>query len=188
MATDQGKMSNINALTIAADALGQDASRRSASPPSARPTRRSRSAPSPATTAATCSTRSARRRSHAWAEAHGAVFEDVGLWQRARYFPQRAARTCTPPSPANAAPCAQASASSTPRRSARSRSSGPDAVDVHEPHVHQPLDQARRRPLPLRPAARRGRLHPRRRRHRPRLPPTASTSPPPPAARRACST
>ena len=38
---------------------------------------------------------------------------------------------------------------------------------VHEPHVHQCLDQARTRPLPLRGDARRGRLHPRRRRHRP---------------------
>ncbi len=26
---------------------------------------------------------------HPWAAAHGAVFEDVGLWKRARYFPQR---------------------------------------------------------------------------------------------------
>ena len=25
---------------------------------------------------------------HAWAHAHGAVFEDVGLWKRARYFPR----------------------------------------------------------------------------------------------------
>jgi len=25
---------------------------------------------------------------HAWAEAHGAVFENVGLWKRARYFPR----------------------------------------------------------------------------------------------------
>ncbi len=25
---------------------------------------------------------------HAWAAAHGAVFENVGLWKRARYFPR----------------------------------------------------------------------------------------------------
>ena len=25
---------------------------------------------------------------HDWAEAQGAVFEDVGLWKRARYFPR----------------------------------------------------------------------------------------------------
>ncbi len=24
---------------------------------------------------------------HAWAESRGAIFEDVGLWKRARYFP-----------------------------------------------------------------------------------------------------
>ncbi len=27
---------------------------------------------------------------HGWAAAHGAVFEDVGLWKRARYFPRGA--------------------------------------------------------------------------------------------------
>ena len=59
------------------------------------------------------------------------------------------------------------SACSTPRRSARSRSSGPDAAEVHGAHVHQPLGEARARPLPLRPHAARGRLHLRRRRRRP---------------------
>ena len=34
------------------------------------------------------------------------MFEDVGNWKRARYFP-RPARTCTPPSSANAWPCAR---------------------------------------------------------------------------------
>ena len=35
-----------------------------------------------------CSIRSARRHRTTGHEAHGAVFEDVGHWKRARYFPQ----------------------------------------------------------------------------------------------------
>ena len=43
---------------------------------------------------------------HDWAARHGAVFENVGLWKRARYFPAAWARTCTPPWRANASRCA----------------------------------------------------------------------------------
>ena len=82
-------------------------------------------------------------------------------------LPARPARTCTPRSPANAAPPAPRSASSTPRPSARSRSSAPDAVDFMERMYTNPWAKLGVGPLPLRPAARRGRLHPRRRRHRP---------------------
>ena len=39
-------------------------------------------------TGATCSTRYARTPMHEWARRHGAVFEDVGQWKRARYFPR----------------------------------------------------------------------------------------------------
>ena len=58
---------------------------------------------------------------HDWAAARGAVFEDVGLWKRARYFPRGAedmhaavARECL-------RRAQRAAASSTPPRSARSR-------------------------------------------------------------------
>ena len=84
MATDQGKMSNVNGLMIAADALGK-------APPQVglttfrRPTRRRPSAPSPATTRTRPSTSPADP-DRPWAEAHGAAFEPVALWRRAWYF------------------------------------------------------------------------------------------------------
>ena len=99
---------------------------------------------------------------HDWAGAHGAVFEDVGLWKRARYFP-RPARTCTPPSRANAGPCVRASACSMPRRSARSRWWAADAAEFLDRIYVNSFGAARARPLPLRPHAQGGRLHPRRR-------------------------
>ena len=58
---------------------------------------------------------------HDWAVAHGAVFENVGTWQRARWFPRERRGHAPLPSRANAAPCATRSACSTPPRSARSR-------------------------------------------------------------------
>ena len=88
MATDQGKTSNMNGLAIAAGIDGQARSRRSGSPPSARPTRRSRSAALPAIRAAICSIPTRRTPIHDWAASRGAVFEDVGLWKRAWYFPR----------------------------------------------------------------------------------------------------
>ena len=88
MATDQGKTSNMNALGIVADALGDaDPGGRADHLPHAlhagdlRHARRH-------CRAATCSTRCAPRRCTRWAAAQGAVFEDVGLWKRARYFPR----------------------------------------------------------------------------------------------------
>jgi sarcosine oxidase subunit alpha len=59
---------------------------------------------------------------HDWAAAQGAVFENVGLWKRARYFPAPA-KTCMRPWRANASRCAMPAASSMPRRWARSKSS-----------------------------------------------------------------
>lgn len=87
MATDQGKTSNMHGLAIAADALAKDipevglttfrppytpvtfgAIVNHARGPLFDPTRRTAI--------------------HPWAEAHGAVFEDVGQWKRAWYFPR----------------------------------------------------------------------------------------------------
>ncbi|MEQ3626272.1 MAG: sarcosine oxidase subunit alpha family protein [Celeribacter sp.] len=87
MATDQGKMSNINGLRIASDALGQDA------------TRVGLTTFRPPYTPTTFGAFTGYRRGalfHAtrktpidpWACAHGAVFEPVAQWRRARYFPQ----------------------------------------------------------------------------------------------------
>lgn len=87
MATDQGKMSNINGLMIAADALAK-------APPQVglttfRP-------PYTPTTFGTFAgyhqgvTFDVTRKTpiDPWAEAAGAVFEPVALWRRAWYFPQ----------------------------------------------------------------------------------------------------
>ncbi len=87
MATDQGKTSNMHGLAIAAEELGK------AIPEVGLTTFR---APyTPVTFGAIVNhsrgplfepTR--RTAIHPWAERNGAVFEDVGQWKRARYFPQ----------------------------------------------------------------------------------------------------
>ncbi|AWC22621.1 Aminomethyltransferase [Aminobacter sp. MSH1] len=87
MATDQGKTSNMHGLAIAAEALDKDI------PQVGLTTFR---APyTPVTFGAIVNharhglfdpTR--KTATHAWAEAHGAVFEDVGQWKRAWYFPR----------------------------------------------------------------------------------------------------
>ncbi|WP_159588471.1 sarcosine oxidase subunit alpha [Chelativorans xinjiangense] len=86
MATDQGKTSNLHALTIASEMLGKpipEVGLTTFRPPY-----------TPVTFGALVGhgrgalfepTR--RTPIHAWAEAHGAVFEDVGQWKRAWYFP-----------------------------------------------------------------------------------------------------
>ncbi|HRO12842.1 glycine cleavage T C-terminal barrel domain-containing protein, partial [Amaricoccus sp.] len=89
MATDQGKMSNINGLMIAADALGK------APPQVGLTTFRPPYTPATFGTFAGYhqdATFDVTRRTpiDPWAEAHGAVFEPVALWRRARYFPQGA--------------------------------------------------------------------------------------------------
>ena len=123
MATDQGKTSNMNALAIVAD----DA--RQADPEVGLTTFR------PPYTPVTFGALAGASRGdlfdpvrqtpiHDWAAEQGAVFEDVGLWKRARYFPQSRrghARGGRARMPGGAR---RRSASSMPRRSARSRSSG----------------------------------------------------------------
>ena len=87
MATDQGKMSNINGLNISADALGKTAPEVGLTtfrPPY-----------TPTTFGAFCGY---HRGEHfevtrktpidSWAEENGAVYEPVGQWRRARYFPK----------------------------------------------------------------------------------------------------
>jgi sarcosine oxidase, subunit alpha len=87
MATDQGKMSNVNGLMIAADALGKRAPEVGLTtfrPPY-----------SPTTFGAFAgyhqgATFEVTRRTpiDPWAEAQGAAFEPVSLWRRAWYFPR----------------------------------------------------------------------------------------------------
>ncbi|MGO9933526.1 MAG: sarcosine oxidase subunit alpha family protein [Steroidobacteraceae bacterium] len=87
MATDQGKTSNLNAMAIVAQQLGVPI------PQVGLTTFRM-----PYTPVSFGSFAGASRGAlfdpvrttpmHAWAEAQGAVFENVGLWKRARYFPR----------------------------------------------------------------------------------------------------
>lgn len=87
MATDQGKMSNMNGLMIAADAVGKPA------PEVGLTTFR------PPFTPTTFGTFAGYHRGElfdltrktpidGWAEENGAIFEPVALWRRARYFPK----------------------------------------------------------------------------------------------------
>ena len=87
MASDQGKTSNLHGLAIAADALGKEMPEVGLTtfrPPF-----------TPVTFGAIVNHARGdlfdptRRTSiHPWAEANGAVFEDVGQWKRAWYFPR----------------------------------------------------------------------------------------------------
>jgi sarcosine oxidase subunit alpha len=87
MATDQGKTSNVNALAIVARALGKRV------PEVGLTTFRMPYTPVTFGSFAGVArgelfdpTRTTPM--HGWAAGHGAVFEDVGLWKRARYFPR----------------------------------------------------------------------------------------------------
>ena len=87
MATDQGKTSNLNALGIVAQALGR------AIPEIGLTTFRMPYTPvtfgALAGPARGALFEPARHTPiHDWAAAHGAVFENVSLWRRARYFPE----------------------------------------------------------------------------------------------------
>ena len=87
MATDQGKMSNVNGLMIAADALGK------APPQVGLTTFRPPYTPTTFGTFAGYhqdATFEVTRKTpiDPWAEANGAVFEPVALWRRAWYFPK----------------------------------------------------------------------------------------------------
>jgi sarcosine oxidase subunit alpha len=89
MATDQGKTSNLNALAIVAETLDRPI------PSVGHTTFRM-----PYTPVSFGSFAGVSRAElfdpvrttpmHAWAAAHGAIFENVGLWKRARYFPHGA--------------------------------------------------------------------------------------------------
>lgn len=89
MATDQGKTSNLNALGVVSRALGRDL-------PSVGLTT-FRMPYTPVTFGAFAGPARGElfdpvrtTPMHEWAHAQGAVFEDVGLWKRARYFPRGA--------------------------------------------------------------------------------------------------
>jgi sarcosine oxidase subunit alpha len=87
MATDQGKTSNMNALAIVAASLGTSI------PAVGLTTFRNPYTPVTFGTLAGTSRGDLfdpvrKTPIHEWAAGHGAVFEDVGLWKRARYFPQ----------------------------------------------------------------------------------------------------
>ncbi|WP_415183929.1 sarcosine oxidase subunit alpha [Phaeovulum sp.] len=87
MATDQGKLSNMNGLTIASDALGKEVPQVGLTtfrPPY-----------TPTTFGALAGYHKGRQFEvtrktpiDAWAEENGAVFEPVALWRRAWYFPK----------------------------------------------------------------------------------------------------
>jgi len=157
MATDQGKTSNMNALSLAAGHLGK------ALPQVGLTTFRQPFTP----TSFGIFAGQARgelfdpvRRTpiHGWAQERGAVFEEVALWMRARYFPSRA-KACTKRSIANVSP---------PHRRGnlrrldpgQDRSGRQGCRRIHEPHLCQSVDQAGTRPLPLRrDAARRRHDH-----------------------------
>ncbi len=186
MATDQGKLSNINGLMIAAEALGK------APPKVGLTTFR------PPYTPTTFGTFAGYHRGahfevtrktpiDGWAEEHGAVWEPVGQWRRARYFPQAGegmdeavARECR----AARETVGIFDASTL----GKIEVTGPDAAEFMNRMYTNPWTKLETRPLPLWPPAGRGRVRARRRRGRPDSGRTASTSPPPPAAPRGCST
>ncbi len=87
MATDQGKTSNMNALAIAAEALGK------AIPEVGLTTFRLPYTPVTFASIAGMSQRELfdpvrQTPMHSWAEEHGATFEEAGLWKRASYLKQ----------------------------------------------------------------------------------------------------
>jgi sarcosine oxidase, subunit alpha len=87
MATDQGKTSNMNALAIVAQDLGASI------PQVGLTTFRAPYTPTTFGSFAGISRGDLfdpkrTTPTHAWAEARGAVFENVGLWKRARHFPR----------------------------------------------------------------------------------------------------
>ncbi len=86
MATDQGKTSNMNALAIASTALGApmpEVGLTTFRPPYTPVTFGAFAGPARGVLFDPVRTTPM----HGWAQARAAVFEDVGLWKRARYFP-----------------------------------------------------------------------------------------------------
>ena len=165
MATDQGKMSNMNGLTIAADALGK------AAPQVGLTTFR------PPYTPTTFGAFAGYHKDGHFEVTRKTPIDPLGRRERRRLRARRALapRLVFPEARRGHARRRQPRMPRHPRvlghlrrlDARQDRGLRPRRGRVHEPHVHQPLDQARARPLPLRPAARRGRFHPRRRRDRP---------------------
>ena len=151
MATDQGKTSNLNALGIVSRTLGKalpevglTSFRMPYTPVSfgafAGPARGELFDPVRTTPV------------HGWAAARGAVFEDVGLWKRARYFPARRgghARSGSTRMPRRAPQLRHLR-----RLHAREDRGGRQGCGhLHEPPVRQRLEQPGRRARALRRAA-----------------------------------
>ncbi len=95
---------------------------------------------------------------HSWAAAHGAVFEDVGQWKRAWYFPQaRRGHACRRG--------ARMQGRARQRRHLRRLDAGqdrggrPGCRRLHGVALHQPVAEAGAGALPLWRHAARGRLH-----------------------------
>ena len=159
MATDQGKTSNINGLAIASDAVKRPA-------PSVGLTT-FRPPYTPTTFGAFAgynrgSLFEVTRKTpiDRWAEENGAVFEPVSLWRRAWYFPARGedmhaavARECR----ATRQSLGMFDASTL----GKIEIVGPDAAEFMNRMYTNAWTKLAPGPLPLWPAARRGRLHPR---------------------------
>ena len=100
---------------------------------------------------------------HAWAEAHGAVFEDVGQWKRPWYFPtRRRGHACrrqpgVRDRPQQCRPVRRLDAR-------QDRGGRPRRRPLHGAPLHQSVAEAGARPLPLWDHAQGRRLHLRRRR------------------------
>ena len=151
MATDQGKTSNLNALGIVARALGKPL------PEVGLTTFRMPYTPVTFGSFAGLARGELfdpirRTPMYDWAAAHGAVFEDVGLWKRARYFPRAGedmhaavARECR----AARSGCGLFDASTL----GKIEVVGKDAVTFMNRLYVNAWDEPRRRPLPLRRAA-----------------------------------
>ena len=167
MATDQGKTSNVTALALMAEATRAARSRRRASPPSARPTRRSRSARWPATTAGKEFRPTRLPPGHAWAREHGALVRRDGACGCARNGSRSRARATGSSRPAaRRARCAAASASVDVSTLGKIDVQGPDALALPRPPLCQHHVDAPGRQGALRPDAARGRLRLRRRHDR----------------------
>ncbi len=123
MATDQGKTSNLNALGIVSrGARAHDPARSGLTT--------FRMPYTPVTFGAFAGAARGelfdpirRTPMYGWAESQGAVFEDVGLWKRARYFPRGGGGHARGRGARVPSRCAPPAGFSMPRRSARSRSS-----------------------------------------------------------------
>ena len=162
MATDQGKTANMTALGLVAEALDKpmpEVGTTTFRPPYTPVTFGALAGPSRGELFDPIRTTPM----HDWAVAHGAVFENVGLWKRARYFPRAGedmhaavARECK----AVRAEVGIFDASTL----GKIEVVGPDAAEFLNRIYTNALDEARAGPLPLRPDAQGGRLHPRRRR------------------------